>query len=134
MQPWVDRYIPHDPFQTLALLIGLLFVGTLVKDLFLILNNVLVSRLAQLATFDLRNKFYHRTLRMDLATFGDQGTSDLMSRFTHDTYNVAPGWRPFWPAGASSRLKMVACLMGAAFICWRLLLLSLVIAPVAGVI
>ena len=28
---------------------------------------------------------------MDLATFNDEGTSDLMSRFTNDMQNVAGG-------------------------------------------
>ena len=68
---------------------SLIFVGCscwarLLKDVFLISNSILVDRLAELATFDLRKQFYRRTLRMDLATFADEGTSDLMSRFTHD--------------------------------------------------
>ena len=75
--------------ETLVLITGLLFLGTSIKDLFLVANNVLVARLSQLATFDLRNMFYRRTLRMDLATFGEDGTADLMSRFTNDVNQVA---------------------------------------------
>ena len=70
-KPYIDQYLPTDPFHMLALITGLLLAGTIIKDVFLVLNNILVSRLAQLATFDLRNMFYRRTLRMDLATFSE---------------------------------------------------------------
>ena len=86
----------------------------MVKDLFLVANNVLVARLAQLATFDLRKLFYRRTLRMDLATFSDDGTADLMSRFTNDMNQVAAGLDSLFGKLVREPLKMVACLVGAA--------------------
>jgi ATP-binding cassette subfamily B protein/subfamily B ATP-binding cassette protein MsbA len=132
LQPYLDRYLPHDPFQTLALVTLALLLGTVMKDLFSIFNNVLVARLAQLAVFDLRKKFYRRTLRLDLATFNDEGTSDLMSRFTNDMQNVAGGVEVLFGKLLSEPLKMVVCLGAAAWISWRLLLLSLLVAPVAG--
>ena len=89
--PTSTTICPHDPFHTLVFITVLLLVGTVVKDLFLVANNVLVARLAQLATFDLRKLFYRRTLRMDLATFSEDGTADLMSRFTNDMNQVADG-------------------------------------------
>ena len=82
---------------------SLLLWARSLKDLFLIANNVLVARLAQLATFDLRKLFYRRTLRMDLATFNDEGTSDLMSRFTNDMQNVAGGWKSSSASWSASR-------------------------------
>ena len=86
------------------MVIGLLLVGTVIKDFFLIVNNILVARLAQRATFDLRKLFYRRTLRMDLATFSEDGTADLMSRFTNDMTQVAGGIGiALRPAGSSSR-------------------------------
>ena len=93
---------------------------------------MLAARLAQLAAFDLRKLFYRRTLRMDLATFNDEGTSDLMSRFTNDMQNVAVGLESLFGRLIREPLKMIACLAGAAWISWRLLLLSLVVAPLAG--
>lgn len=131
-KPYIDNYLPSDPFRTLVLITGLLLVGTIVKDLFLVANNVLVARLAQLATFDLRKLFYRRTLRMDLATFSEDGTADLMSRFTNDMNQVANGLESLFGKLIREPLKMIACLTIAGFICWRLLLLSLVVAPVAA--
>lgn len=131
-KPYLDRYLPNDPFQTLILVTVAVILGTLLKDAFAIANSILVSRLAQLATFDLRKLFYRRTLRMDLATFNDEGTSDLMSRFTNDMNNVAAGLDTLFGKMIREPLKMIACLAGAAWVCWRLLLLSLIIAPLAG--
>ena len=131
-KPYLDRYLPHDAFQTLVLVMGVLLLGTILKSLLLIANNVLVARLANLATFDLRKLFYRRTLRLDLATFNDEGSSDLMSRFTHDTTNVGTGLETVFGKLVREPLKMIACLVGAALVCWRLLLLSLIVAPLAA--
>jgi ATP-binding cassette subfamily B protein/subfamily B ATP-binding cassette protein MsbA len=131
-KPYLDRYLPDDPFQTLVLVTVALLVGTVLKSILVIINNVLVARLANLATFDLRKLFYRRTLRLDLATFNDEGSSDLMSRFTHDTANVGNGLETVFGKMILEPLKMIACLVGAAFVCWRLLLLSLIVAPLAA--
>ena len=114
MKPYLDRYLPADPFQTLAVVTLALLLGTLLKDAFIISNNVMAARLAQLATFDLRKRFYRRTLRLDLATFNDEGTSDLMSRFTNDMQNVASGLESLFGRLICEPLKMIACLAGAA--------------------
>ena len=130
-KPYAEKYLPATPFGTLVWVTVLLFIGTVLKDLFIVANNMLVARLSQLATFDLRKLFYRRTLRMDLAQFGEEGTADLMSRFTNDMNQVARGLDSLFGKLIREPLKMLACLIGAAIICWQLLLLTLVIAPLA---
>jgi len=132
LKPYINRYLPDRVFPTLVLIMGALILGTLVKSLFVIANSILVGKLAHLGTFELRRAFYRRTLRMDPATFTDQGTSDLMSRFTHDTENVNGGLNVLFGKLVREPLKGAACLIGAAFISWRLLVLSLVIVPLAA--
>jgi ATP-binding cassette subfamily B protein/subfamily B ATP-binding cassette protein MsbA len=134
LQPYIDRFLPHNPFKTLILITGLLLVGTVVKDLFLIGNNVLVARLAQLSTFRLRKLFYRRTLKLNLASFAGEGTADLMSRFTHDMEHVTVGVETLFGKLVREPLKMAACLIGAGLVCWRLLVLSLLIAPLAALL
>jgi len=133
-RPCVGRYVPEDRFKTVALLVGVLLLGTIVKSLFLIANAVLVGRLAELGTFELRKLFYRRTLRMDVAAFSSEGTADLMSRFTHDMQSVAGGLNALFGKLIREPLKMVVCLLLAACVCWRLLVLSLVIAPLAALL
>jgi ATP-binding cassette, subfamily B, bacterial MsbA len=131
-KPYVDKYLPSDPFNTLVFITIFLLVGTVLKDFFLVANNVLVARLSQLATFDLRKLFYRRTLRMDLAMFSEDGTADLMSRFTNDMRQVALGLDSLFGKLIREPLKMFACLALAAFFSWRLLLLTLIVTPVAA--
>ncbi len=131
-QPYIDRYLPHDPFLTLALILVGLLAATAVKEVFLISQTVLVARLAELGTFELRKEFFKRTLKMDVATFSAEGTGELMSRFTHDMAILSSGINTLLGKLVREPLKMAACLLGAAFICWRLLILSLVVAPVAA--
>jgi ATP-binding cassette subfamily B protein/subfamily B ATP-binding cassette protein MsbA len=131
-QPYVQRFLPSDPFLTLTLIVAGTLVGTVLKDLFLIINSILVARLAELTTMDLRKLFYRRTLRMDLATFNNEGTSELMSRFTHDMYNVSSGLVALFGKLVREPLKAIVCLIAAGCICWRLLFLSLIIAPAAA--
>ena len=134
LKPYITRYLPETPFQTLVLLIGVLLVGTIVKSIFLIGHQIVVARISHSGVFELRNLFFRRTLRMDVTTFSREGISDLMSRFTHDMNNVAVGLNTVFGKLVREPLKMVACLIGAAVICWRLLILSLVIAPLAGLL
>jgi len=134
LKPWIDTYLPDDPFQTLAVLVAAFFVATVVKDSFLALSSVLADRVSQLATFDLRKEFYRRTLRMDLGAFNETGTSDLLSRFTFDVDNLSGGLQTLFGRAVREPLKMLACLFLAAFICWQLLVLSLVVAPLAGLL
>jgi ATP-binding cassette subfamily B protein/subfamily B ATP-binding cassette protein MsbA len=133
LQWWIDRYCPKEAFSTLVLAIVVIFAGTLLKDFFLISNSILVAWIAHSATFNLSKLFYRRTLRMDLATFGDDGTADLMSRFTNDMNQVAGGIDTLLGKMVREPLKMIACLVGAGWVNWRLLLLSLVIAPISAV-
>ena len=128
----IEPYLPDDPFMTLVLVIGLLLVGTLVKSLFFVWHQILVGRLAQMVIFNLRKEFYRRTLRMDLATFGEDGTSELMSRFTYDMESLSVGISDFFGKLIREPLKMFSCLLGAALVCWQLLVLSLVLAPLAA--
>ena len=73
-------------------------------------------------------------LRMDVANFTNEGTSDLTSRFTHDMQNLVVGLNALFGKLLREPLKMVTCLVLAAMVSWQLLILSLVVAPVAGLV
>ncbi len=132
LKPYIYKYLPNDPFKTLVLIIGILMVATVVKDAFLVVNSILVDRLTHLTSIELRKRFYRRTLRLDLAGFGESHSSELMSRFTYDVESVAGGVQTLLGRTVREPLKMIACMIGAAWICWRLLVISLLIAPVAA--
>jgi ATP-binding cassette, subfamily B, bacterial MsbA len=131
-QPYAEKYLPHDPYQTVFVIMMVISLGYILKNIFLVMDCILVDRLANLATLDLRKKFYRRTLRMDLSSFGEARVSELMSRFTYDVDSIGQGVQTVIGRAIREPLKMAACLGMAAWLNWRLLLVSLLIAPVAG--
>ena len=132
VKPYIDRYLPTDPFHTLILVVVVLLVGTLIKDVFLALSVVLCDRVTQLVALTLRKQLFRRTLQMDLGQFSQDRSSDLLSRFTHDLQLATTGVQMIFGKAMREPLKMAACFIGAGLICWRLLLLSLVLAPLAA--
>ena len=131
VQPYINAYMPTTPFKTLLLIVGALLVGTALKDAFLVSNLLLVERLVQLAGYELRKQFFRQTLRLDMTSFGDSRNSELLSHFTYDLNSVVVGLNILFGKALREPLKMTACLVGAAFISWRLLLFSLILAPPA---
>ena len=73
------------------LLIALVMVGVAIKGFFLFLQEVLVADVMQLTLFDIRNHFFRRTMALDLSSFGDQGSAELISRFTNDMDSFGQG-------------------------------------------
>ncbi|MDP6723076.1 MAG: hypothetical protein QGF59_30710, partial [Pirellulaceae bacterium] len=58
MEPYIKAWLPDDAFQTLLVIVGFLVVGTALKDTFLVINMIVVERLVQMTTFDLRKQFF----------------------------------------------------------------------------
>lgn len=130
-----DLVLRWLPDHTLAALMGFLLlflIATLVKDALLVGNLVLVERLTQLAMLDLRNRMFRRTLVMELAHFGEGHSSHLMHRINSDVHCVFAGVNVLCGRFILEPLKMLAFLVGAAWICWKLLLISLLVAPPAA--
>ncbi|HJS08491.1 MAG TPA: ABC transporter ATP-binding protein [Pirellulales bacterium] len=131
LQPLVKRYLPNDSFTALALFIGFLLLATLVKDSLLVCNLMLIERMTQLALLDMRKTLFRKILKMEMAHFGNDHTSHLMHRFTGDINCSFNGVNVLLGRMILEPLKMTACLVGAALICWRLLVVSLLVAPLA---
>ncbi len=134
IRPFIYRYCPTDPFQTIVLIVALLMVATVLKHFFLFGNNMLVERVVQLVAFDLRRDLYEHTLRMDLSEFGDERTGSMLSRFNLDLGFLLKGLRCLFGKAIREPLKGFVCLAGAAFISWRLLAFSLLLTPVAALL
>jgi ATP-binding cassette subfamily B protein/subfamily B ATP-binding cassette protein MsbA len=131
LEPHIVRYLPDSPFQLLLLVVGFLLVATIIKDAFLMANIQLVGRIAHLTTFQLRKECYRRTLQLDMAFFGKDRSTELMSRLTSDMATLTAGVSTLVGRTVREPLKMLVCICGAAYISWRLLLVSLLVAPLA---
>ena len=103
IKPYLDAYLPHDPYKALFLIMMVISAGYILKNIFLVFDSILVDRLANLATLDLRKRFYRRTLRMDLSSFGKARVSELMARFTNDIDSINGGIQTVLGARSASR-------------------------------
>ncbi|MGB0759052.1 MAG: ABC transporter ATP-binding protein [Rubripirellula sp.] len=130
VKPWVDRYAPEGPYQTLMLIVAMLVGGTALKLLALMANLLLVQYVAERTAFDLRSAFFRKSLSLDLDSFGENGSAELTSRLTNDVSHVSAGLSVLLGRMVREPLKMLVCLAGAMFICWRLMLLVMIVTPI----
>jgi ATP-binding cassette subfamily B protein/subfamily B ATP-binding cassette protein MsbA len=126
------RFLPNDTFLALAAFLSLFVAATLIKDAMLVGNAVLVERMTQLAMLDLRNQMFRKTLDMEMAHVGQGHSSDVMHRINGDVNCAFTGVSAVCGRFILEPLKMLACLLGAAWICWKLLVVSLLVAPLAA--
>ncbi len=131
-QPHLRAYAPDDAFRTLVLIVAVLMAGLGVKNIFTYAATLLAARLAQRTTLQLRRQYYHHTLDMDLPFFSRYVRGDLISRFTNNMLSLETGITALFGRVLVEPLKLIACLVGAGLICWRLLVLSLITAPLAA--
>lgn len=132
LRPWIVKLTPSDAFSTLLFILILLLVGTVLKSLALVINAVLVARVAHQTVFELRRRFFAHVLRLELNKPGDEGVAHLMSRFTHDINCIYGGLSILLGKMVREPLKMLACLIGAAWVCLPLLVFSLLVVPPAA--
>jgi ATP-binding cassette, subfamily B, bacterial MsbA len=132
VQPFVNRYLPADSFKCLLLLIAMVMLGVAIKGVFLFLQEVLVADVMQLTLLRIRNRFFRRTVNLDLASFSDQGSSELMARFTNDMDSFGQGLNTLMTKLIREPMRIVACLCGAIAFNWRLTLLTLILVPISA--
>ena len=134
VRPYVAKYAPQDPFQTVVWIIAALLIATAVKNVFIVANRMWVMRLTQLVIYDVRRMLFDHTLKMDMGGFSEERTSGLVSRFNHDIGVLHGGLISLFGGAVREPLKMVVCLAGAAIINWRLLGFSLLLIPLLGIL
>ncbi len=133
-QPIIAKYAPSGPFQTLLLIVGVLVFGTALKLIALVINLLLVQYVSEKTALQLRSNFFRKALRLDLDSFGENGSAHLTSRLTNDTSHVSAGLSILLGRLVREPLKMIVCLGSAALVCPRLLLLVMVVTPVIATV
>ncbi len=131
---YIYAFAPADRFQTLAWVIGVLFVLVAVKCFFEFGQESLVGSVVNLSLFDLRNRFYRNVIHLDVDQFGEQGSSDLTARFTNDMESLGAGVKMLMGKVVAEPLRALACIIGACLISWQLTLMFLILVPIAAFI
>ncbi len=132
LKPYVDQWVPKSAFQTIVVIVAVLMISTVMKHVFLVTNELLVSRVAIDVTRALRSKLFSTALYMDRASYSQHGIAGFSANITHTTEGLTAGLVNVLGAAIREPLKIIGCLVGAAFINWRLLLMSVLIAPFVG--
>lgn len=132
LKPYITQYAPQSAFQTLVWLIVLMIVGTIFRGIFLMGNMVLVARVGQRTVLDLQNDVFRNVLDMEVSEMDVKGTGDLISRIRGETGVIGQAIMVLFGKTIREPMKMVACLVGAAVVNWRLLIFSCLICPIAG--
>ncbi len=125
---------PDDRFDTLAVILVLLLVCTVLKGTFRFIQEVLIAGVVEASMIGLREEAYRRTLSLDYQTLALDGTSTLMSRFTFDMQQVRDGLTVIGVKLVREPLKAIACLVCAFLVNWQLTLLSMLFVPLTGLV
>jgi ATP-binding cassette subfamily B protein/subfamily B ATP-binding cassette protein MsbA len=128
---YIDALLPRDRFQTLVMVLGLVILGVALKGIFEFGQETLVGSVVNLSLFDLRNRFYRNAIHLDVSSFGESGTHELMARFTNDMEMLGQGTRTLFGKVVAEPLKAIVCVLFACWISWQLTLMFLVLVPLA---
>lgn len=131
LHPHIIRYMPVDPFQTVALVMLAIVLVTVFKNVCGMAGTLLTARITLDIVRDLREEFFQSILKTDVESFTKKGTSQLWTRFVQDIPYLSFALSGIYGRAISEPLKIVACLGLAAYLNWRLLVLSLIVTPVA---
>ena len=131
---WANRCLPRDPFRTICCIMGLLVLSTLVKHMLMLANDLLIGHVSTNIVRGLRMKVFDAALHMDKKTYQNFGTSGMLAAITSAADGLAAGLMALFGAAVREPLRVVACLAAAFYICPRLLMLSVVLAPLLIVI
>ena len=105
IKPWIERLLPDDPFQTVLTIVVVLILATMIKGVFMFCNAMCVARLHQRVTYEMRRRFYHQALRLDMTAFGEERTSGMLSRFNADIGYLAGGLRNLFGSAVRETAK-----------------------------
>src|SRR5579875_1292878 len=130
-QKYIHRFLPPDCFLALAWVLLLVVIGSVIKCFFEFVQESLVGSVVNLSLFDLRNRFYRNAIHLDVDQFGEQGSSELMARFTNDMESLGAGIKTLFGKVVAEPLKALACVVLACLISWQLTLMFLILVPIA---
>ena len=130
-QIYVNKFLPADRFLTLVWILVFVIIAVLIKGVFDFWQESLVGSVVNLTIFDLRNRFFRESLKQDVGQFTQQGTHQLMARFTNDMEALTTGMKTLYGKVVAEPLKAIVCIVIACLISWRLTMVFMIIVPLA---
>ena len=88
-------------------------LSELLRGIFEFWQESLIGSVMNLTLFDLRNRFFRNAIHLDVRQFGEDGTHDLMARFTNDMETLGQGIKTIYGKVVAEPLKAVGCVVCA---------------------
>jgi ABC-type multidrug transport system fused ATPase/permease subunit len=123
-----------DKFRTLQIIIVFILLITIVGATCRFFGEYLISIVAARTVATLRKKMYQRVLRLPVSHFATHGISDTVSRFVQDSVDVYRGLNFVFVKSLREPLKALFVFSAALLIDWRITLITVTTAPLAGLI
>ncbi len=131
-RPVLRKYAPKTAFQTLVVALIWLLSVSIIKGILLVIGAILVARVANRTVMDLRRIYYRKALELDQRRIDLIGTSNMMTHLSHNMLMISGALQMFYGKCFREPLKMISCLVVAAWISLPLLLISLIVVPAGG--
>jgi ATP-binding cassette subfamily B protein/subfamily B ATP-binding cassette protein MsbA len=128
---YIIRFLPADAYMTVVWLFAFVVASVALRGVFEFGQESLVGSVVNRALYTLRNRFFRNVIRLDVNQFGEQGTSEMMARFTNDTELMGQGMKTMFGRVVSEPLKAASSVAFACWISWQLTLMFLILVPVA---
>jgi subfamily B ATP-binding cassette protein MsbA len=126
---WAEAILPSDPFLTICAIMGVLVFSTLIKHMLMLTSDLLIGFASSTLVRNLRSRLFSQALHMDRSQFQQVGNSTFLAALTTGTDGLAMGLVALFGVAIREPMRVLSCLIMACFISWRLLFLSIVLAP-----
>jgi subfamily B ATP-binding cassette protein MsbA len=129
---FIDRFVPHDRFETLLWVVALVVLAVALKGIFEFGQEAMVGSVVNLSLYDMRNRLYRNALHLDMQGFSEQGSSETLARLTNDMELLGAGQKTLFGKLVAEPLRALSCVVVALWINWPLTVMFLLLVPVAG--
>ncbi len=124
----------ESQWRLLYLIAGIVLAIGVVGGICRFFGEFLISLVAGKVVLAMRKRMYQRVLALPVAHFATHGVADLMTRFVQDSQDIYRGLVFVFAKSLREPLKAMFVFGAALIIDWRITLLAVVAAPLAGVL
>jgi ATP-binding cassette subfamily B protein/subfamily B ATP-binding cassette protein MsbA len=130
---WLADTLPKDRYRCfVGVLLGILVMSILRGGLIYASDN-LVGYTTNRALMGIRVRLFDHVLRSSLASYSTIGPTDIMSRFTQDSFQILEGMKTVLGKVVAEPMRILVCVVAAiwcgAQVDWRLPVVVLVTGP-----
>ena len=126
----VARHVPVHPIWAIASVFGCVALLAVVSNVIKFFQEYFSDKAAIMAVQDIRRRMYDHVLHVPMSHFGARGTSDITSRLTQDSQELAQGFKTVLGQTIQEPIKAAFAFGLAVWVSWKLTLFIVLFAPV----